>query len=112
MRYIAGSNIDYDLCDQIVLSIYNADTGAVALNFVKAFDTDYPSSATTNLLAKSVSADYKLQIFVTEAMTKALAPGSYYMEAKRVISGVQQPIIKGVLRPALTIWRQKGLFRG
>jgi len=109
MRYVAGSNIDYDLCDQIVLSIYNSDTGDIALNFVKAFDTDYPNTSTKNaLLEKSANEAYKLQIFITEAMTKALTPGVYYIEAKREISGVKQPIIKGIL-PFFTVKKSKTL---
>jgi|WetSurMetagenome_2_1015567.scaffolds.fasta_scaffold01806_12 hypothetical protein len=93
-RYITGTNIDYDTCSQIVLRVYEKTTGKIALTFVKVADEETYSGA--ELLTKSDTTDYKLKVFITSAMTKELNPGIYCMEAKRVISGEDQPIIKGV----------------
>jgi hypothetical protein len=91
-RYIGGTNIGYSQCDQIVLVCYECSTKAIAFTFVKVADPLYPGAA---LLEPSDDPDYELKIFVTEAMTENLRPGTYKMEAKRVISGVKQPIAKG-----------------
>ena len=91
-RYIGGVNIGYDQCDQIILLCYDCATKETAFVFVKVADPAYPAAG---LIEKSDDTEYELKIFVTEAMTENLRPGTYKMEAKRVISGVKQPIAKG-----------------
>lgn len=91
-RYIGGTSIDYAGCSQIVLHVYNQSTKETAFTFVKVADpVKYPGSA---LLVASNDPAYEVMIFVTSEMTLPLKSGCYYMEAKRTIAGVEQPIVK------------------
>lgn len=90
--YLTGNNMDYDLCSQIVLVVYDGSTEQIVWRFVKQTDpVQYPDAY---IIEKSEDPDYKLKIFITEAMTLALQPGTYKMEAKRVIAGIKQPVMK------------------
>ena len=92
MRYVGGTSIDYASCSQIVLMVYNQSNKETAFTFVKVADpVNYPGSS---LLQLSNDPNYEVMMFVTAEMTLSLKPGSYYMEAKRTIAGVAQPIVK------------------
>lgn len=93
VRYIGGTNIDYDLCSQIVLACYKEKTKEIALTWVKVADEEnYPDA---ELLEKSDNPNYKLKILVTSEMTEALDLGVYHMEAKRTLIDDTTTIIKG-----------------
>jgi hypothetical protein len=92
-RYLAGEGLDYDLCSQIVLCIYEKTRGSVAVNFVKVQDAQFPNAP---LVERSDNPNFKLMIFLSAEITEKLQPGEYMIEAKRVINGVKMPIIKGV----------------
>lgn len=92
-RYIYGDNIDYDACSQIVLALYRKNDIKVVQYFVKIIDEEYPDA---ELLQKSDNPNFNLQIFFTEAMTLKYVEGTYLLEAKRVINGINMPVIKGV----------------
>ena len=87
-RLIGG--IDWDACDQIVLCLYK--NGGTKTNFVKVADADkYPDA---QLLAKSTDPALQVSCFISAELTTTLATGSYYMEAMRVIDGINAPILK------------------
>ena len=98
------SIMNYDECSQIVISIYNYDTGKIVQDYVKVNDSKYPTSP---LLVKSIDPEFEIQFLVTKELTESIAPGEYYAEAKAVISGDEMPITKEptyffTLRPSKT----------
>lgn len=93
-RYIWGDNIDYDFCSQIVLALYRKGTSDVIQFFVKVADEDnYPGA---EIIQKSDNPNFKLQILFKTSMTSKYLEGVYMLEAKRVIDGINMPIIKGI----------------
>lgn len=90
-RYIKGG-VEFDSCSQIVMGVFKRDTSTFAMTFVKVPDEiNYPNAG---IIEKSDSTDYYFKIFITEAMTKTLKRGIYDIEAKWVVDGEKQPIVK------------------
>ena len=74
------------------MRVFKKDSTIPVMTFVKVPDeTSYPAASA---IEKSDSADYYFKIFVTEVMTKTLEPGIYDIEAKWIVDGEKQPIIK------------------
>lgn len=96
-RYIGGQNINYDLCSQILLVVYNELSKQKVLYFTKVPDPKYPSAGQ---ILKSDNPEYELMVWITEDMTLSLAVGSYMIEGKRTINQEKQGkpdlILKGV----------------
>jgi len=93
-RYIYGDNIDYDACSQIVLALYRKGSSDVVQFFVKVEDNaNYPGA---ELIQKSDNQNFKLQILFKTSMTAKYVEGTYMLEAKRIINGINMPVIKGI----------------
>ena len=88
-RLIKG--IDYDACSQIILLLYKESNPVVKMVWVKVDTADYPAAPK---LVKSTDLTYPIKIWVSEDVTKKLETGSYLLEAKTVVDGVDKPIVK------------------
>jgi hypothetical protein len=93
---------DYNDYEQIVGVVYNSNTDAIAATFVKVASEDYPEAE----LIRQTDIDTKvLDFFFRKEITDTML-GAYKIEIKRVVGGVDMPIMK-MDEDFLTIKRSK-----
>lgn len=85
-QYIGGDNIDPNVCTQILIAIVNESRTRrlllFGLNPIEGVTYD-------GVVEASEDPAYKVKITFTEEQTNRLAPGLYFLEAKRVLADNQ-----------------------
>ena len=81
-RYIGGSTLSYEDCEQILITVYNATTRVVVANYLKVADDAYPDAG---VIEQSDVLDFEFMVFLSSEFTNTLPIGTYYMELERTV---------------------------
>lgn len=82
-----GASIDYNLCSEILLRLYNTESNQIKIDF--KLDNVTPANSTMEVV--EVGGKSWLRFYLD---TTSMTVGIYNAEAKAIYAGIQAPVIK------------------
>ena len=83
-----GESIDYNLCNEILLRLYNTESNQIKIDF--KLDNVTPANSTMEVV-EELSGKKWLRFYLD---TTSMTVGIYNVEAKAIYAGIQAPVIK------------------